>query len=96
MLKITALKDIQIAVNRVMPQVDEVIRGVSLQRQEVATIRMKQGEERQDVFLVFGFVPQGLVISNRDDAIQLGDLIPHPGTKGEVVEFEGKIRLEML
>ena len=96
MLKITALKDIQIAVNRVMPQVDEVIRGVSLQRQEVVTIRMKQGEERQDVFLVYGFVPQGLVISNRDDAIQLGDLIPHPGTKGEVVEFEGKIRLEML
>lgn len=95
MLKITALKNITIAVNQVTPQAGDPIRRIPPFREQTVTVTMRTGEERQDISLVYGFVPLGVTIRHEYDIGQL-EPIPHPANIGDVVEHEAKIRLEKL
>ena len=95
MIKVTALQNVRIAVNQVVPQHAIPLRRIPPFREQTVTLEMRAGDSREDISLVYGLVPAG---ESACDANSISHLaaIPHPMNVGENVEFEGKLRLEKI
>jgi hypothetical protein len=97
MLKVTALKDIEVIVNQRMPQHSDPERGVGPSHEEVRRIAMRTGESRDDVVMVFGLVPSSAPADAEVGIIDgVGEVVAvtHPTRESPVAESFGVVRLE--
>ena len=95
MLRVTALQNVRIAVNQVLPQRGDPLRRISPFLEQPVTGDLRAGDIREDVSLVYGIVPAGITANDANSITHLAP-IPHPQHLGESVEFEGKLRLEKI
>jgi len=99
MLKITALSDITVVVNRRIPQVPDPERSIGPSRGEAQSITLRAGESCDEVVMVYGLMPVSAPAGSEVGIIPgIGEVVAvkQPASKGEVAESFGVIRIEHL